>query len=177
MTPTSASRSREPSDAERSRTLVANTRHAALSTVSADIAGHPFGSLVAYASDGRGRPVLCLSDLAEHTRNLAADPRSSLMIVATTPAEHDPLAEARVTLLGDLVRPPAAEQETARLAYTTAHPEAFYSGFADFHCYRLEITAVRYVGGFGRMSWVSSDEYGSAEPDPLHPHARGIVEH
>jgi putative heme iron utilization protein len=167
----------EPSDAERSRTLVTYTRHAALSTVSTGPAGHPFGSLVGYAVDGSGRPVLCLSDMAEHTGNLIADPRSSLMVVATTPAAGDPLARARVTLVGDLVEVAPAEQETARLAYTTIHPDAFYSEFADFRCYRLEVAAVRYVGGFGRMSWVGTDGYRSAEPDPLHPHADGIIEH
>jgi heme iron utilization protein len=167
----------EPSDAERSRTLFAYTRHATLSTISVDPPGHPFGSLVGHAVDGSGRPVLCLSDMAEHTRNLIADQRASLMVVATTPVEGDPLARARATLVGDLAEVAPAEQEAARRIYTTTHPEAFYSEFADFRCYRLEIAAARYVGGFGRMSWVGPAEYRSAEFDPLHPHAVGIIEH
>ena len=69
----------EPSDAERGRTLLAATRTGTLATVAVDPAGFPFGSLVAYAVDDLGRPLLCLSDLAEHSRNLAADPRASLM--------------------------------------------------------------------------------------------------
>ena len=72
----------EPSDAERGRTLLAATRTGALATVSVD-GGFPFGSLVAYAVDDVGRPLLCLSDLAEHSRNLAADSRASLMASET----------------------------------------------------------------------------------------------
>lgn len=167
----------EPTDAERARTLVARTCHAALSTVSVESPGHPFGSLVGYAADPQGRPVLCLSALAEHTRNLAADRRSSLMVTADTAGVGDPLARARATLVGDLVELAAAEQEPARHAYTAVHPDAFYAGFADFRCYRLDVTAARYVGGFGRMSWIGPDEYRAAEPDPLAPHAAGIITH
>ena len=73
----------EPTDAERGRTLLAASRTGALATVALD-GGFPFGSLVAYAVDGAGRPLLCLSDLAEHSRNLAVDPRASLMAVSGT---------------------------------------------------------------------------------------------
>ena len=69
----------EPSDAERGRTLLAAARTGALATVAVE-GGFPFGSLVAYAVDGAGRLLLCLSDLAEHSRNLAVDPRASLMV-------------------------------------------------------------------------------------------------
>jgi heme iron utilization protein len=54
------------------------------------------------------------------------------MVVATTPATGDPLARARVTLVGGLAEVAPAEQEDARRTYTAAHPEAFYAGFADF---------------------------------------------
>jgi heme iron utilization protein len=158
----------EPSDAERSRTMVALATHATLATVAVDrAAGFPFGSLVACAADDAGRVVLCLSDLAVHSVNLAADRRASVLI--TAPADGDPLAAARVTLVGDLREVPADELGAAR--------EAFYAGFADFRVYRLEPAAVRYVGGFGRMSWVSPADYAAAEPDPLRTHVDGIVRH
>lgn len=67
----------EPSDAERSRTLIGSVRTAALATLGEG--GFPFGSLVSHAVDAAGRPLLLLSDLAEHSRNLAADPRASLL--------------------------------------------------------------------------------------------------
>ena len=163
----------EPSDAERGRTLLAS-RTGALATVAVE-GGFPFGSLVAYAVDDAGQPLLCLSDLAEHSRNLAADPRASLMASETGPG--DPLALARVTVLGSVVELPDGAREAALRAYRERHPDAFYAAFDDFRLYRLEVSSVRYVGGFGRMSWVSADDHAAAEPDPLRPHAAGIVEH
>jgi hypothetical protein len=165
----------EPSDAERGRTLLAAARTGALATVALDPAGFPFGSLVAYAVDDLGRPLLCLSDLAEHSRNLAADPRASLMAAAT--GAGDPLALARVTVVGPVVELHDDAREAALRTYLDRHPDAFYATFADFRLYRLDVASVRYVGGFGRMSWVSADDHAAAEPDPLRPHAAGIVEH
>ena len=167
----------EPSDAERGRTLLAASRTGALATVALD-GGFPFGSLVAYAVDGAGRPLLCLSDLAEHSRNLAVDPRASLMVSATgshslsTGGAGDPLALARVTVLGTVVELRDDERSAALDAYRDRHPDAFYATFDDFRLYRLDVASVRYVGGFGRMSWVSADDHATAEPDPLDPTPR-----
>jgi putative heme iron utilization protein len=165
----------EPSDAERGRTLLATAQTGALATVALDPAGFPFGSLVAYAVDDLGRPLLCLSDLAEHSRNLAADPRASLMAAAT--GDGDPLALARVTVVGPVAELHDDAREAALRTYLDRHPDAFYATFADFRLYRLDVASVRYVGGFGRMSWVSADDHAAAEPDPLRRHAADIVEH
>jgi len=163
----------EPTDAERSRTLVAAVGTASLATLGER--GFPFGSLVSHAVDADGRPLLLLSDLAEHTRNLAADPRASLMAVQR--GDGDPLALARVTVLGTVRELRGDERAAALPVYRAAQPGAFYSEFADFRLYRLDVTSVRYVGGFGRMSWVTAEEYTAAEPDPLRPHAERIIEH
>ena len=72
---------------------------------------------------------------------------------------------------------PSAESAAARDEYRRVHVDAFYAGFADFRVYRLEPTAVRYVGGFGRMSWVAAADYRGAAPDPLRSHAEGILQH
>jgi putative heme iron utilization protein len=165
----------EPSDAERSRTLFTEARTATLSTIGVDPAGVPFGSLVAHAVDDAGRPILCLSDLAEHTRNLAADRRASVLVVET--GEGDPLALGRATVMGGMVVLEGEERAAALQRYRAAHPGAFYADFADFRIHRLEVAAVRYVGGFGRMSWVDATRYAHAEPDPLRPHRAGIVDH
>ena len=164
----------EPSDAERGRTLLAAAHTGALATVGLE-GGFPFGSLVAYAVEGAGRPLLCLSDLAEHSRNLAADPRASLMVAAN--GDGDPLALARVTVLGSVVELRDDERTAALDAYRRRHPDAFYATFDDFRLYRLDVASVRYVGGFGRMSWVSADDHAAAEPDPLRRHAASVVEH
>ncbi|GAA5131490.1 HugZ family pyridoxamine 5'-phosphate oxidase [Pseudonocardia adelaidensis] len=163
----------EPSDAERSRTLIAAVRTGALATIGEG--GFPFGSLVSHAVDPAGRPLLLLSDLAEHTRNLAADARASLM--ATEAGAGDPLALARVTVIGRVGELQGDERAAALEIYQAAQPGAFYAGFGDFRLYRLAVESVRYVGGFGRMSWVDEASYAEAEPDPLHPHADRIIAH
>src|SRR5436190_8264128 len=142
----------EPSHAERARTLVASQSRGALSTIALDPDGWPFGSVVTFVVDAAGRPVFFVSTLAEHTRNLAADPRASLLVAEDT-AGGDPLAFERVTLLGSVAEVgDEAERVAFRTAFLTAHPSASYVDYGDFRCLRLEPSAVRYVGGFGRMS-------------------------
>lgn len=137
-------------------------------------AGFPFGSVVAHAVDATGRPVLLLSDLAEHSRNLAADPRASLLV--TEDGTGDPLDRGRVTLVGEITQPREDERAGALEVYRGLHGGALGTDHG-FRIYRLEVGAVRFVGGFARMSWVDADGYAGAEPDPLLPHVARIVEH
>ncbi len=168
----------EPSDAERARTLLSVQTRAALSTLSLSPPGMPFGSVITYGLDPGGRPSFFVSTMAEHTRNLDADPRASILVVADTPAGADPLASGRVTLMGQVgeITDPD-ERAAARDGYLAANPNAFYVDYGDFRCLRLEVTGVRYVGGFGRMSWVDVAAYAAARPDPLAVAAEGIIGH
>ena len=164
-----------PSDAELARTLVAATTTAMLATHSVERPGFPFGSVVTYAADPGGHPVMWLSDLAEHSRNLAADPRASLLVADERPG--DPLAHARATLVGEVRVLHGADRDTAAEVYRAAHPGSYVQDFHDFRMYRLDVDAVRFVGGFARMSWVDAPGYAAAEPDPLRPFAEGVVAH
>ncbi|MCE0768135.1 CREG family protein [Pseudonocardia kujensis] len=152
------------------RALLSGQRSGTLATIgaapgptstsaSAGAAGHPFGSLVAYALDGDGSPLLCLSDLAEHSRNLAADPRASLLVAEPGP---DPLAAPRVTLVGRVWVLHGDERTRGLAAYRRTFPDAGYVDFADFQLYRLEVRTLRHVAGFGRMAWLDPEE---REPD------------
>lgn len=165
-----------PSHGERARTLAATIRTATLATIAADPAGYPYGSFVTFALD-EGHPVFLISDLAEHTRNLRGDPRASLLIAESRQA--DPLANGRVTLIGDCRRvTDASECERARTAFLAAHPNsAYYADFGDFGFWRLDVSAVRYIGGYGRMSWVDAAAFLAAECDPLAAHAARILDH
>ena len=167
----------EPSHAERARTLVGTGGRATLSTLSTQVPGSPFGSLVTYAADDAGRPVLFVSTMAEHWGNLEADPRASLLVAEPAPDGADPLALGRVTLLGRAETLTGAAADAERERFAAVHPAAFYIGYGDFRCVRLAVDAVRYVGGFGRMSWVGAAAYAAARPDPLAPHAADIVAH
>ena len=163
-----------PTHAERARTLLAQLRTGSLATVAKDPAGHPYPSFVTFALDG-GDPVFLISELAEHTQNLRGDARASLL--AAESRSEDPLANGRVTLLGTCA-PAGDDDDSAREAYLELFPNAsYYCDFKDFSFWRLGVESVRYIGGYGRMSWVSGDDWGAAEPDPLASHVDGIVEH
>jgi putative heme iron utilization protein len=149
----------QPTHAERARTLVAARGDGALSTIARDPAGFPYGSHVLYALVGE-RPVFLISGLAEHTKNLEADPRASLLVIEGGRAGDDVLALGRVTLLGTCVRVERALVEDAFLA---RHPDAKgYASFKDFGYWALEVVSARYVGGFGRMSWIAAVDWQQA---------------
>jgi putative heme iron utilization protein len=161
-----------PTDAERSRTLLAAARTGMLATLGEG--GYPFGSVVAPAVDEQGRPLLLLSDLAVHSHNLKADPRASLMVAE--PGSGDPLDLARVTVIGPVTEVAEPERAAALATYQGVHPGGLGTDHG-FRIYRLDVQSVRFVGGFARMSWVDAAAYTTAEPDPLLPHIAGIVEH
>lgn len=173
-----ASDSRPPTDAELAFRLLDAATVATLSTLAREPMGFPFGSLVALAATAAG-PVLLLSDLAEHTRNLRSDSRASLLVAPSTEVPGaEPLAGPRVTLIGRCEPVPGAQRELAREAYLVRHPSAAaLESFRDFTFFRLEPSGVRFVGGFGRMSWVSIEDWRTASADPLAPHAAGILAH
>ena len=153
--------------AEEARTLVAQGSIAALATLSDD--GSPWCSLVQYAAMEDGTPVLCVSTLAEHGRNLVRDPRASLMMAETDPV-GDPLDSGRVMLAGRVEPAPDAARE--------AYPESErYGGFGDFTYYVLRVERVRWVGGYGRMDSTDAAAYHAAEPDPVAPGAAYAIRH
>ena len=128
--------------------------------------GAPWASLVAYAALDDGRPVLFVSRLAEHGRNLAREPRASL-VVAAEPAGDDALDAARVTLAGVAERPAGDLAAAALARYVTAVPGArAYAGFDDFTLWVLRVERVRWVGGLGRMAAVDAAAYARAAPSP-----------
>jgi heme iron utilization protein len=165
-----------PTHGERARTLVAAIHTATLCTIAKEPAGYPYGSFVTFAMDGAA-PVFFISGLAEHTKNLRLDGRASLLIAEG--GEDDPLANGRVTVLGRCRRLEAgAERDAAKAAYLQTHPNAaYYIDYTDFGFWRLDVESVRYIGGYGRMSWVSTDEWRHGQPDPIAPLAPGIIAH
>jgi heme iron utilization protein len=167
---------RSPSHAERVRTLLHDAADGTLSTLALEPAGYPFGSVVTYGLDADGSPLVLMSTMAEHARNLAEDARASLLVTASGSGAGR-LAVARATLVGIVRAVPESGHEAAVERYLAVHPGAFWARFPDFSVHRLDVEAIRYVRGFGEMSWVDPSAYGSAEPDPLAGAEAGIVEH
>ncbi len=163
-----------PTHAERARTLVSRIKTGALCTLATEPEGYPYGSFVTVAFD-EGNPVFLVSTMAEHTRNLQGDHRASLLVAET--GSEDPLANGRVTLLGPCVRVDG-DDRSARATFLSTHPNAaYYVDFGDFAFWRLSVESIRYIGGYGRMSWIEATDWHAAEPDPLADAAAGIIAH
>jgi putative heme iron utilization protein len=166
----------EPSYAERARTLAHLGRTGTLATLSRKHPGHPFASVMPYALDERGRPLMLISSMAMHTQNLVADGRASLLVAQ--PTAGDPLAAARLTLVGEAQAVPKADVAGARAAYLARHANASYwVDFDDFGFWRLEPVDFYFVGGFGAMDWVTAFDYATAAPDPLAEVSESILQH
>jgi hypothetical protein len=113
--------------------------------------GAPYASLVLIAADLDASPLLLLSDLAQHSRNIAFDPRVSLLIDGTA-GYRDPLTGPRLTVIGQAK---AIEEPRLLARFTAHHPtSAAYSGFADFRLYRVAVERGHLVAGFGRIHWI-----------------------
>ena len=136
------------------RNLLRRARTATLGTLNRDT-GVPYASLVNVATDVRGWPLILVSTLAWHTRNLLADARASLM-VAELPEAGDALTGARVTVMGRFHK---TEEPALARRYLARHPAAeLYAGFGDFAFWRLEPEQAHAVAGFGRIETMGADE-------------------
>jgi heme iron utilization protein len=136
--------------------------------------GTPYASLVLYATLPDATPVLLLSALAEHTKNLKADARASLLIDGTA-GLADPLTGARATLVGRLEE---IGDAGASARYLRRHPSAeTYAGFGDFRFYALRFARAHLVAGFGRIHWIDAAQILAPAPAALVERENDIVEH
>jgi hypothetical protein len=142
--------------AEAVRTLLREARHGLLSTVGLEPAGFPFGSLVQVGSTAAGEPLLLVSRLAQHTKNLAADGRASLLLLA--PGAADPMQAPRATLVGRARPLEGPAEAEARGRFLALHPDALRYLELDFRLWALAPEEARFVGGFGAAAWVSGSE-------------------
>ena len=139
------------------KSLMRRRREGALATLMRD-GGAPYCSLVNVASAPDGSPLLLISRLAVHTRNLLADPRVSLMLDER--AEGDPLQGARIMLMGEATAVDADELPSLRSRYLAAHPgAAAYIGFTDFSLFRIVSSTAHLVAGFGRIVDLAAADY------------------
>lgn len=167
---------RRPSAAEEARTVVAGANVGTLASLTSG--GDPWASVVTYALLGDGTPVLCVSRLALHGRNLAVDRRASLAVSAPVPDGEDPSDVGRVTLAGRVEEPVGDELDAARAAYHSAVSSgASFTEWDDFTFWLLRPEQIRWVGGFGRMASTDPERYRAAEVDPVAPRAAFAIAH
>jgi len=130
--------------------------------------------MMPFAVDEVGRPVFLISSMAMHTQNLEQDERASLLITQPD-VTGDPLAAARLTLIGAAKVAPASE---VRDLYLSSYQNArYWADFTDFAYYRMQVEGVYFIGGFGVMGWVPAAEYAAAAPDPLAAVGPEIIRH
>lgn len=130
------------------RALLRKERVGVLSSLSLRHPGWPYGTLVPYALSARGEPLLLLSGLAQHTQNLEADPRASLLVFDGAAAAEDPRTSPRVTLVGRVERVEPAAEADARDRYLAWHGSARGLLQLDFSLYVLSVDEAQFVGGF-----------------------------
>jgi len=132
--------------------------------------------MVTVAIDQGANPLLLMSDLSDHTRNLAEDSRASLLFVQPT-RHRNPQCGARVTVMGKIHKTNKSEH-AAR--FLTIHPEAeIYVGFGDFNFYRMSVERAHWVGGFARAQWLGGKYVtpGAAAVRAISESKAGIMEH
>jgi len=141
--------------------LIAGSARGVLCTLLPD-GGEPYGSLVDILPLADGDAVLFLSGLAEHRKNLDADPRGSLLLGPAI-GSPDALTQPRATVVGRAER--VEDRAEFRDLYLQAHPAAVaFIDFPDFAFYRLRVQRVRYIAGFGRMGWIPKDSFAGLDP-------------
>ena len=144
--------------AEVLRNLLRQEKYGVLSTLSVKHEGWPFGSATPYALTASGEPLIFVSSLAEHTRNMMNDPRVSLFIQDTA-TKANPQSIARATLLGVVEAVAETEREEAARLYLQRFPEAVQNfQLGGFSMLKIVVRHVRYIGGFGDMFWVSLND-------------------
>ncbi len=156
------------------RALLLNCYDGVLSTQSKAMPGYPFGSVVPFCLDRAGCPIILIADIAQHTRNVVADRRVSLIVFDRR--AHDLQANGRLTLLADATVIDADDTDTPARYYR------FFPGARDYHLthgfqfWRLSPQRLRFIGGFGAIHWLTPDEVLRQNPfDAATEH--GMAEH
>jgi putative heme iron utilization protein len=157
---------------DESRRFTRGQTSGVLSTISKRLEGYPFGSVSPFILDHAGRPVILISEIAEHTKNIDADPRVSMIV---QPYSRDMQVTGRVTVIGRAERLPDKDMLGPR--YLRYFPQAEgYFAMHDFHFYRIEPVRIRWIGGFGHIFWVEPDGY-LTEAGSLAEAEQSILEH
>ncbi|MGJ4890964.1 HugZ family protein [Bradyrhizobium sp. HKCCYLRH3099] len=159
------------------RSLLRRSRQGALATLMAG-SGDPYCSLVNVATAADGAPVILISRLAVHTKNILADSRVSLMLDERAPG--DPLEGARIMLSGKAEQATDENRESLRRRYLNAHPSASdYADFADFSFFLIRLSGTHLVAGFGRIVDLKPEQFLTDVSDAAELLAaeQGAIEH
>ena len=163
------------------RSLLRSSELGVLSTHSKSNPGFPFGSVSTYMSTVHGEVIFYISDLAQHTKNILANPRMCLTVYSGAEgqqaSEEDPNAGARLSLLGEAEALNADMLATVSERFFSLYPQSRrYQNTHDFAFYILRCQRVRFIGGFGDIHWISREEWMLDTPEWL-PSEHSMIEH
>ncbi|EYU39991.1 hypothetical protein MIMGU_mgv1a012623mg [Erythranthe guttata] len=162
---------------EEVKTLLHHSSRGFLSTFSQKYQGYPSGSMIDFACDAYGSPIIAVSNLALHTKDLLANSRCSLLVAK----DPDDRTDLIITVQGDALPVSESNLEAVRTAYTTKHPHAFWVDFGDFQFLRIEPKVVTYVSDVAtalfRSGEFSEDEFRTAKVDPIYQFSKPIASH
>ena len=145
------------------RRLLQNEYHGILSTHSHDVPGYPFGSVMPYCLDGEGNPVILISHIAQHTKNIEANPKVSLIV--TESGVEDVHLGGRLTWIGDAERVEAEDLSDLEARYYSFFPAArSYHKAHGFDFYRIKLARARFIAGFGKIWWAKNELIQKANP-------------
>ncbi|KVH90646.1 uncharacterized protein LOC112521066 [Cynara cardunculus var. scolymus] len=162
---------------EEVKTILHHGMRGVLSTFSQKHDGYPSGSMVDFACDAYGSPILAVSSLAVHTKDLLANSKCSLL-VAKDPEDRTDLV---IIVHGDAVSVPNEDTDIIRTAYLARHPDAFWVDFGDFQFLRIEPKVVRFVSGVATALLGSGEftkeEFRAAKVDPISQFSKPVTSH
>ncbi|KAF5735151.1 hypothetical protein HS088_TW15G00651 [Tripterygium wilfordii] len=162
---------------EEIRTVLDRSVRGMISTFSQKYEGYPSGAMVDFACDLDGSPILAVSSLAVHTKDLLANPKCSL-IVSKDPEDRTDLV---IVVHGDAISVSEEEKAAVRTTYLTRHPNAFWVDFGDFQFLRIEPKVVRYISGVATAllgsGEFSKEEYQAAKVDPIAQFSKPVASH
>ena len=135
--------------------LLTHEGDGALSTISLDVPGYPFGSVVPYCLDAHFVPNILISNIAQHTKNIMGNNKVSLLISERS-SQTNKQAQSRLTYLGEAIK--VEDDEEIRLRYLRYFPTAKdYFKTHGFSFYQIRPTRLRYIGGFGKIYWIEKE--------------------
>jgi putative heme iron utilization protein len=159
--------------AQKARTLLKRQSVGVLSTHSVDIEGYPFGSITPYVLNYDGEPIMLISDIAQHTRNIKRNNKVSLTVFDQR--ADDPLASSRITWIGNAESVDPSDTKI-RHRYLRYFPSAeSYFETHDFSLYCIRLRRARFIGGFGEIYWFEPNAM--LLKNPFSETESGIVEH
>ena len=160
--------------AKQARDLLLQEYQGILCTNSIDLPGYPFGSVVPYTVDANGQPIILISTIAQHTKNILSDNKVSLIV---TEGDADDLQTVgRVTYIGDARKLDEQENDAMERYYEFFPQSRGYDKTHDFDFYVIDLQRVRYIGGFGKIYWVEKDKF--LMPNPFNrEQEQGMISH